>query len=562
MSVMLLSYGSYAQADLTVSPSINSPSNGCYLSASETIIVILVNSSSFPYSGTVQMGYSVDNGAPQLQWENIGFMPSSGTYIYAFSTGGDFSSCGVHELKVWVNESNDPNNNNDTVTVNIISDCDPIPGMITGPDTVCIGNNTGTLVIDGNSGPVSSWGSSIDNGNTWGWLATTDTFLNFTNLSNQTDIQVLVESPYGYCPSLPTPVYTVYLDQPSVSGGLPANFPICDNGNSGVINLNGYNGDILDWFVSSDGGSTWIAQNNQTDTLAYQDYTSTTLVQAVVKNGSCPADTTNVLTMTLIQGSQAGILSGPSVVCNFENNGVITASGGNGDVVNWIYSIDSGNVWLQTITSPGDSLFNFNNLTTGTMFAAIYQEGNCPVDTTIGHYLTVLPLGVYIDPGDTTIEENESLQLQAYGGSSFFWWPDFAMDDPNIQNPYVGPLLTDITYYVEVTDINGCKDTAEINITVNPDLTNVIPPNLFTPNADGFNDLWQIDNIDVFDQNQLTVFNIYGQVVFEAQPYNNDWDGTYNGSKLPDGTYFYLIRLNDPLYEEPLQGVVTIAGND
>ncbi|UKN01755.1 gliding motility-associated C-terminal domain-containing protein [Paracrocinitomix mangrovi] len=551
-----------AQADLSLSSALYSPSNACQLSTSEVVSTVIVNTSGMPFSGTVDLYYSIDNGPVVAQTESIGFMPSPSSFIFSFNVNGDFSSCGIHDVKVWFHEPNDPNNVNDTIIAQVISDCDPIPGNILGPDTVCIGNNSGTLVLSGNSGPVNSWGSSIDNGATWGWLSTTDTFLNYTNLSNQTDLQVLVESPYGLCPSLPTPVYTVYLDQPSIAGVLPSNFSICDNGNNGVIDLNSYNGDVLDWYVSGDGGLTWIAQSNQADTLAYQDYSSTTLVQAVVQNGVCPADTTNALVMTLIQGTQAGILSGPSVVCNFENNGVITASGGNGDVINWIYSIDSGNVWLQTITAPGDSLFNFNNLTTGTMFAAIYQEGNCPVDTTIGHYLTVLPLGVYILPGDTTINENESLQLQAFGGSTFSWWPDFAMDDPNIQNPFVGPLLADITYFVEVTDINGCKDTATIDIKVLKDITSVGVPNLITPNADGYNDVLQIENLESFAQNQMTVFNIYGQIVYEAQPYNNDWDGTYNGNQLPDGTYFYLLRLNDPLQSEPIQGAFTITGVD
>ena len=51
-------------------------------------------------------------------------------------------------------------------------------------------------------------------------------------------------------------------------------------------------------------------------------------------------------------------------------------------------------------------------------------------------------------------------------------------------------------------------------------------------------------------------------MIYSSSPYNNDWGGTYNGNQLPDGTYFYLLNLNDPLYPDDIQGVITITGND
>ena len=87
-------------------------------------------------------------------------------------------------------------------------------------------------------------------------------------------------------------------------------------------------------------------------------------------------------------------------------------------------------------------------------------------------------------------------------------------------------------------------------------------PNLFTPNGDGFNDNWVIANLEGFVDNEISIFNIYGQLINEYSPYNNEWDGTYNGNQLPDGTYYYIIRLNDPLYPDPIQGNVTITGNE
>ena len=52
-------------------------------------------------------------------------------------------------------------------------------------------------------------------------------------------------------------------------------------------------------------------------------------------------------------------------------------------------------------------------------------------------------------------------------------------------------------------------------------------------------------------------------MIFEASPYNNDWAATFNGANVPDGTYYYILSLNDPvLAPDPYKGVITIIGND
>lgn len=68
--------------------------------------------------------------------------------------------------------------------------------------------------------------------------------------------------------------------------------------------------------------------------------------------------------------------------------------------------------------------------------------------------------------------------------------------------------------------------------------------NVVTPNGDGKNDFLIISCVDgeLFPNNELIIFNQWGSEVFRANPYNNDWGGTYNGSDLPDGTYYYVFK--------------------
>jgi gliding motility-associated-like protein len=69
-------------------------------------------------------------------------------------------------------------------------------------------------------------------------------------------------------------------------------------------------------------------------------------------------------------------------------------------------------------------------------------------------------------------------------------------------------------------------------------------PEAFTPNGNNINDLLVIAGLELYDSNTLTIFNRYGDVVFESRNYDNSWDGTSNdGSPLPDGTYYYVLEL-------------------
>ncbi len=69
-------------------------------------------------------------------------------------------------------------------------------------------------------------------------------------------------------------------------------------------------------------------------------------------------------------------------------------------------------------------------------------------------------------------------------------------------------------------------------------------PNTITPNGDGFNDVWKIDLIK-FPNPVVTIFDRWGEVVYTSSDYNNDWGGVdqKSGKKLPDGTYFYLLKV-------------------
>jgi gliding motility-associated-like protein len=75
-------------------------------------------------------------------------------------------------------------------------------------------------------------------------------------------------------------------------------------------------------------------------------------------------------------------------------------------------------------------------------------------------------------------------------------------------------------------------------------------PNAFSPNGDRVNDYWEILGLQNYPGHKLEVFNRLGIKLYESYDYKNDWYGTYNGEKLPDGTYFYQLYLSEGVIEK------------
>jgi gliding motility-associated-like protein len=136
---------------------------------------------------------------------------------------------------------------------------------------------------------------------------------------------------------------------------------------------------------------------------------------------------------------------------------------------------------------------------------------------------------------------------------SFSWSPPTDMVNQSAQAPTVNPPV-DTRYRLTVRSNDGCGTSSdETQVLV---FEKIKVPNTFTPNGDGYNDVWQIDLLDLFENAITEVYNTAGQLVHRSVGYSNPWDGTRNGKRLPAGTYYYVIDLKTNA--DRLTGYVTI----
>ena len=134
------------------------------------------------------------------------------------------------------------------------------------------------------------------------------------------------------------------------------------------------------------------------------------------------------------------------------------------------------------------------------------------------------------------------------------WTPSTGLSASNVQNP-VSSVTKTTVYRLIVGDVESCFVTDSVVVTINDKIE---INDGFSPNGDGVNDVWEIAVLKDFPDAKVTIFNRWGQTIYETDPYI-PWDGTFEGQPTSIGTYYYIIDLKDTsVSESVLSGPVTI----
>jgi gliding motility-associated-like protein len=107
---------------------------------------------------------------------------------------------------------------------------------------------------------------------------------------------------------------------------------------------------------------------------------------------------------------------------------------------------------------------------------------------------------------------------------------------------------------------NGCPSTPA-EVTIEFEECGIIVPTAFTPDNDGFNDTWELSNIDqIYPNNMVSIYNRWGNKIYESdqgQYAQRPWNGIHKEKPLPVASYYFIIVFNDGITENSA-GTVSI----
>lgn len=198
------------------------------------------------------------------------------------------------------------------------------------------------------------------------------------------------------------------------------------------------------------------------------------------------------------------------------------------------------NAWTPTmgLSDPTSASPNATpNFTT--QYYVVSDAGAC--SSTDSVLVVVNPNPTILAPAQLGICEGDSVQFNVSGASTYVWSPSIGLSDPLTSTPLAFPTTT-TTYQVRGTDTNGCSDTAIVKVVVFPK-SGLFIPNAFTPNNDGKNDCFRIPNAEGVVSFELAIFDRYGERVFFSRDPSACWNGRFQGSELPVGSYAYYLNL-------------------
>ena len=204
-------------------------------------------------------------------------------------------------------------------------------------------------------------------------------------------------------------------------------------------------------------------------------------------------------------------------------------------------------------TDPEQTKENVSDLPAGTYTITVTDSYGCAKshEVTIGEPLPIT-MNPDVTPCSCPDSEDGAIDLVIEGGNSPYivLWSD----------GFEGQTRTGLapgTYTAVISDNNSCNEAFTVELDFSFSSGCLVIPQVITPNNDGYNDLWQIRNIDLYPDAEVRIFNRWGKLIFSAKNLaDNPWNGTIRGKPVPTDSYHYILDLKDG--SKPRTGVISV----
>ncbi|RPD47085.1 PKD domain-containing protein [Hymenobacter sediminis] len=428
-----------------------------------------------------------------------------------------------------------------------------IAGNISADQTICAGTAPTPLSGGGASGGTGAfayqWESSADNSN-WTAIpgATNPTFAP-GQLNATTYFRRRVTSGTGICGTAVSNVVTIQVQPlvtPSVSLAPP---PVLCPGTPltfTAVAANAGAEPTFQWFVNNVAVASGPTFTSNTLVTGDQVRVQVTPTAGLCSTGPAVASVTVTRTPTPLPTLTIAVQPGGPVCLGAPLTFSIASVTEAGPTPEYQWQVDGADV--AGATGP---VFTSTTLRAGqTVTLRLRTTNSCgQLVTAVSNAVPVrIQPPVDVDAGpDREILAGSSVTLEGRADGSYpvRWSPAVGLRfSSDSLRPVASPTVT--TTYTLSAGSGGCADSDQVTITVRPPIR---IPNAFTPNGDGRDDTWQIEFIEQFPDNTVTVFNRWGNKIFSANNYSraNEWRGDINGQPAPVGTYYYVVVTKGPL---------------
>jgi len=290
-------------------------------------------------------------------------------------------------------------------------------------------------------------------------------------------------------------------------------------------------------------GVTWLWDNSQTtsEILVNPNTTTTYVVTGTEPINSCT--TTAEVTVTVLDAPTVDFDALPEAGC-VPLNVAFTSNSTGASAWNWYFGTGATSTQENpnyTYTQEG-----FYNVTLIATSPAGCKDTLTKTDFIHGW---PQPIAEFISVPEFGKVSQPNLTFHSPSFAQYWLW-DFGNGNTSTLSPPVMHTFPDVegTYEVKLilTNDYGCIDSLTKTFLIIDD--QLVLPNIITPNADGRNDVLVIKNADKYPNNVLIVFNRWGKKVYEQQNYDNSW----GGEGLADGTYYYTFKYLDKIHHSSL----------
>ena len=341
--------------------------------------------------------------------------------------------------------------------------------------------------------------------------------------------------------------------QPQVDAGADA--WICESEEYTLAGASVAHAESVIWTTSGTG----LFENASAINTVYKPSKADILNGSVVLSVTAYADSpcaTVYDQMLLSISNHPSVDAGPDMsICFGDEVEISEASADNFSLVSWSTSGRGTLMDEHTLTPSYIPASDETGLVVFTL--QVIGVGACSTDTVYDAMTVELHEELDVFAGDDqAIYINTSTLISAQvgnGSGSYFyaWEPSVLVEDASSRTTETANLSSSTMFTVLVTDaMTGCSARDTVMVTVEGSARNLLTfYSGFSPNHDGVNDTWYIDGIDKFPENEVIIYNRWGDKINEYRDYDNVnvvWDGTNRrGEVVSDGTYFYLVTIRE-----------------